>query len=181
MFTRDNNPYKKCGHTKTIILLPWNTKMTHKLLLSTLIASTLLLSTQAGAEDATGTANFQLVYPITVAETEEMEFGDVSIAADGQCALDYSDAVTGAACVAGGATANTGLFTVTAADGTVNLSLSAADTSVPGVTFTPTLASATGTVASNTLAVDVGGTLDIVAATATPGTHGLSYTLSVTY
>ncbi|GIU47739.1 DUF4402 domain-containing protein [Shewanella sp. KT0246] len=155
--------------------------MTKKILLSTVIASTLLLSTQAGAEDATGTANFNLVYPITVAETEQMEFGDVSIAADGQCALDYSDTTSGAACVAGGNTANTGLFTVTAADGTVNLSLSAADTSVSGVTFTPTLASATGTVASNTLAVDVGGTLDIVAASAAPGTHALTYTLSVTY
>ncbi|WP_282166594.1 hypothetical protein [Shewanella japonica] len=155
--------------------------MTKKILLSPVIASTLFLSTQVGAADETGTANFNLIYPITVSETTQMEFGDVSIAADGQCALDYSDTTSGAACVAGGNAARTGVFNVAAADGTVNLSVSGPDTSVSGVTFTPTLASATGTVSGNTLDVDVAGTLDIVAASATEGTHALSYTLSVVY
>ncbi|WP_144213354.1 hypothetical protein [Shewanella donghaensis] len=154
--------------------------MTNKLLLSTLLASTFLLSTQAGAEDATGTANFELVYPISVSETTAMQFGDVSIAADGNCTVDYADTVSGTACVAGGATAASGLFTIAAADGPVTLSVSLPDSSVAGVIFTPTVQT-NGTIASNTLAVPVSGSLDITAATAATGTQSINYTLSVTY
>lgn len=154
--------------------------MTNKLLLSTLLASTLLLSSQAGAVDSTGTANFELVTPITVTETTEMEFGYVAVV-DGNCTVDYADTVTGSACIAGGNTAASGLFTVTAADGTVNLTVSDADTSITGVTFTPAVANSTGTVASNTLSVPVSGSLDIVAASAPTGVQAISYTLTVTY
>jgi hypothetical protein len=155
--------------------------MTNKLLLSTIIASSLLLASQANAADGNGTANFNLVAPITVTEATPMEFGDISILADGSCVLDTSNAVSGANCVAGGNTAASGAFTIAAANGIVNLSLSAPDTSVAGVTFTPALAATTATVAANTATVNVGGTVDIVAATAAVGVQALTYTLSVVY
>ncbi|WP_028768801.1 hypothetical protein [Shewanella fidelis] len=155
--------------------------MTNKILLSTLVASSLLLSTSAIAEDATGTANFNLVYPLTVTETTAMEFGDVSIAADANCAVDFAGATTGSACVAGGATSAAGAFTVSGANGLVNVSVSGADTSIPGVEFTPSVANASETIAGNTASINVAGNLAITAANATAGTHALSYTLSVTY
>lgn len=155
--------------------------MKHKLLLSTLIASTLLLSSQADATQTTGTANFNLVYPITVTEATAMEFGDIDISVDGTCALDYANTTTGASCIAGGATAASGDFIITAANGIVNITLSGPDTSVAGVTFTPTVASPTVTVAANTASLKVGGTLAVVAASASAGAHALSYTVDVIY
>ncbi|MBE7216151.1 hypothetical protein MK852_13340 [Shewanella benthica] len=155
--------------------------MKNKLLLSTLITSTLLLSSQAGATQTTGTANFNLVYPITVTEATAMEFGDIDVSIDGTCALDYANATTGASCIAGGATAASGDFTITAANGIVNITLSGADTSVAGVTFTPTIASSTVTVAANTASLKVGGTVAVVAASASAGAHALSYTVDVIY
>ncbi|MDR8524019.1 hypothetical protein [Shewanella fidelis] len=155
--------------------------MTNKILLSTLVASSLLLSTGAIAADATGTANFNLVYPLTVTETTAMEFGDVSIAANASCAVDFAGATTGSACVAGGATSAAGAFTVSGANGLVNVSVSGADTSIPGVEFTPSVANASETIAGNTASINVAGNLAITAANATAGTHALSYTLSVTY
>ncbi|MCK8047123.1 hypothetical protein MSG37_19735 [Shewanella sp. 1CM18E] len=155
--------------------------MTNKILLSTLVASSLLLSASVTAEDATGTANFNLVYPLTVTEAAVMEFGDVSIAADGSCAVDYLGSATGSACVSGGATSAAGSFTVGGANGVVNVSVSGADSSVNGVVFTPTVANASETIAGNSATINVAGNLDITAATAAAGTHALSYTLSVTY
>lgn len=155
--------------------------MTNKILLSTLVASSLLLSTSAVAADATGTANFNLVYPLTVTETTAMEFGDVSIAADANCAVDFAGATTGSACVAGGATSAAGAFTVSGANGPINVSVSGTDNSVGGVAFTPSVANASETIAGNTVSINVAGNLAITAANATAGTHALSYTLSVTY
>ncbi|BAJ02319.1 VCBS domain-containing protein [Shewanella violacea] len=155
--------------------------MNKKILLSTLIASTFLLSSQANAEQATGVANFNLVYPITVSETTPMQFGDVSISQDGTCDLDYANTTTGTNCVAGGAAAASGTFTIQATDGLVNISLSGADTTIPGVTFTPTIASPTVSVAANTATLTVGGTLAILSASATAASHNLNYTVDVIY
>ncbi|ABE56149.1 hypothetical protein Sden_2870 [Shewanella denitrificans OS217] len=155
--------------------------MTNKLLLSTLIASSLLIASQANAADGTGTANFNLVAPITVTEATQMQLGDISILADGSCAIDTSGTLTGSNCVAGGAAEAAGSFTIAAANGTVNLSVSGADTSVSGVTFTPSLDSATTTVVANAATVNVAGSVAIVSASAATGAQALSYTLSVVY
>ncbi|WP_076413792.1 DUF4402 domain-containing protein [Shewanella sp. UCD-KL12] len=155
--------------------------MKNKIALSTLVASTLLLSSQAGAVQQSGTANFNLVYPITVTENTAMEFGDIDITSDGSCVLDYADGTSGTNCVAGGATAASGDFTITAADGNVTVSLSAADTSVAGVTFTPSVASPTVGITANTANLKVGGTVAVVAASATAGAHALTYTVDVIY
>ncbi|MBB1268694.1 hypothetical protein [Shewanella sp. SR44-3] len=155
--------------------------MTNKLLLSTLIASSFLMVSQANAADGTGTAKFNLVAPITVTSIADMELGDVSILADGICSVDTAGATTGANCVAGGTTPAAGSFTIAAANGTVNLSVSAPDTSVTGVTFTPKLDAATTTVALNTANVKVAGDVAVVAATAATGAQTLNYTLSVVY
>ncbi|ACA86846.1 hypothetical protein [Shewanella woodyi] len=156
--------------------------MKNNILLSTLIASTFFISAQADAAQATGTANFNLVYPISVTETAVMEFGDVSILADGNCTLGYADNTSGTACVAGGNAALSGEFTIAADNTTVNIALSAADSaSVPGVTFTPSVSSNTLTVTGNSAVLKVGGSLDIVAASATAGAKNLTYTVDVTY
>ncbi|MCL1137468.1 hypothetical protein [Shewanella pneumatophori] len=155
--------------------------MTNKILLSTLVASSLLLSASATAEDATGTANFNLVYPLTVTEATALEFGDVSIVADGNCGVDFAGGTTGTICVSGGATQAAGVFTVTGANGSVNVSVSGANSSVDGVVFTPSVANASETISGNTASINVAGNLAITAADATAGTHALSYTLSVTY
>jgi hypothetical protein len=155
--------------------------MTNKLLLSTLIASSFFIATQANAADGTGTANFKLVTPIKVLETTPMEFGDISILTTGSCELDTADNVVGVdVCQATGATPASGTFAITAADSTVNTTVSVADTSVTGVTFTPNVA-ATAIVSSGTAEVKVGGKIDIVAGSAAEGTHALTYTLSVVY
>lgn len=155
--------------------------MKKKLLLSTLLTSTFLLSSQAGATQQTGTANFNLVYPITVTQNTPMEFGDIDVSVDGTCSLDYADTTAGPSCIAGGATAASGDFTISAADGSVTIGLSAPDTTVPGVTFTPTVASSTVTVTSNTANLKIGGSVTVAAATATAGAHSLTYTVDVTY
>jgi transketolase C-terminal domain/subunit len=156
--------------------------MKNKILLSTLIASTFLISSQADAAQSTGTANFNLVYPISVTETAIMEFGDVSILADGTCTLGYADDATGAACVAGGNAALSGEFTIAADNTNVNITLSAADSaSVTGVTFTPTITAGTLAVTGNSAVIKVGGTLDIVAANAVSGAQNITYTIDVTY
>ncbi|MCL1144648.1 hypothetical protein AB4298_17010 [Shewanella sp. 10N.261.52.F9] len=155
--------------------------MNKKILLSTLVASSLLLSASATAEDATGTANFNLVYPLTVTEATAMEFGDVSIVTDGSCGVDFSGGTTGTLCVAGGATQAAGAFTVTGANGAINVSVSGVDNTVAGVAFTPSVANASETISGNTASINVAGNLDITAATALAGTHALTYTLSVTY
>ncbi|WP_394201843.1 hypothetical protein [Shewanella waksmanii] len=149
--------------------------------LLTTAASVLFFAGQSAAEQATGTAQFKLVQPITVTETTVMEFGNIDISADGNCTLDYANAVTGAACLAGGNAAASGVFAITANDGNVNVTLSGADTSVAGVTFTPSIASSTVTVSSNTATVVVGGSIDVVAASATSGDQTISYTVDVVY
>ncbi|WP_037470759.1 DUF4402 domain-containing protein [Shewanella waksmanii] len=152
-----------------------------KRLLATAAASMMFFAGQSAAEQATGTAQFKLVQPITVTETTVMEFGNIDISADGNCTLDYANTVTGAACLAGGNTSESGVFTITANDGDVNVTLSGADTSVAGVTFTPSIASSTVTVASNTATLVVGGSIDIVAASASSGDQTISYTVDVIY
>ncbi|GGI84785.1 hypothetical protein GCM10007978_23140 [Shewanella hanedai] len=156
--------------------------MKNNILLSTLVASTFLIASQADAAQATGTANFKLVYPIAITETAIMEFGDVSIIADGNCTLGYADDVSGTACVAGGSAALSGEFTITADNTNVNIALSAADSSsVPGVTFTPSVANTSLTVTGNSAVIKVGASLDIVAASAVAGAKNLTYTVDVTY
>jgi hypothetical protein len=157
--------------------------MTNKLLLSTLIASSFFIASQANAVDQSGTAKFELVAPIDILEDVQMEFGNVStLKANDTCTVAFDDTVSGAACVVGGAAAATGSFTVTA-KGDINLSVSTADTSIPGVSFTPNVEFATlNTGVTNTATVKVGGEVEITdIATAPTGAQTLSYTLSVVY
>lgn len=154
--------------------------MTKKILLSSLIASTLLLSSQVNAEDATGTANFNLIYPITVTKTTDLELGDIDITADGTCSFSAAGVAGGDICVAGGDTQAVGSFAITGADGDVNVTI-AATNDVPGVTLTPELSSNTVTLSGNAGTVEIGGSLAIVAANATAGSKQISYTVSVNY
>ena len=155
--------------------------MNKKTLLSTLMASSFLLSAGVSATDQTGTANFNLIVPIVVTEATAMDFGDIAIA-DGQCVLTESNSVSGSSCVPGGNAAQSGVFNITGADATVNVALSAADSSsVPGVTFTPQITANTVDITSGTASINVGGTIDVVAANTTAGVKAISYTVSVTY
>ena len=153
--------------------------MNKKILLSSLIASSLLLSTQASAADTTGTANFNLVYPITVSETNPLELGDIDISSDGSCEFTFNATPSGSNCLATGATQAAGSFAITGKDGGVTVTLSGADTSVAGVTFTPT--ASTVTITSNSAIMKVGGKVDVVASAASEGAHALSYTVNVVY
>jgi hypothetical protein len=148
--------------------------MTNKLLLSTLIASSLFITSQANATDATGTANFTLVTPITVTPNVAMEFGNIDSVNDGTCEVNTSDALTGSSCLLSGNSPK-------ANDGLINLAVVASGTPVPGVTLLPKLDAPTQTVSSGSAVVKVGGLLTIVGADATDGAKSLEYTLSVTY
>lgn len=155
--------------------------MKNNLLLSSLIASSLLISSQVGATIQNGTANFNLVYPITVTENSAMQFGDIDVSVNGTCTLDQADTTSGTSCIAGGATAASGDFTIGAADGNVTVTLSGADTTVSGITFTPVIASPTVAITGNTANLKIGGTVDVIAASASAGSHSLTYTVDVTY
>jgi hypothetical protein len=158
--------------------------MTNKLLLSTLIASSFFIAAQANAVDGTGTANFNLVAPITVSEKVQMELGDITILEDGFCTIDTAGTLTGGNCVLGGNAPFAGKFEVEAANSDVTLTLSdpIVDT---GFTFTPLLQNGTKTdtvtVTGNLATVFVGGRVDVTKATATAAAKSLSYTLSVVY
>lgn len=153
--------------------------MNKKILLSSLIASSLLLSTQASAADTTGTANFNLVYPITVSESVSLELGDIDISSDGSCEFTFDATQSGSNCLATGATQAAGSFDITGKDGGVTVTLSGADTSVAGVTFTPT--ASTVNISGNVATMTVGGKVDVVASSASEGAHALSYTVNVVY
>lgn len=155
--------------------------MTNKLLLSTLIASSLLLSSQANAVDGLGTAKIKLVTPISVSESIQMEFGNIDSVNDDFCNIDTAGALTGGSCIPGGAAAAAGEFNIAATDGTVNLAVAASGAPVPGVTFEPKLDTPTQIVSGNAAVVKVGGKVTIVGADATDGAKNLGYTLSVTY
>ncbi|MEZ9198703.1 DUF4402 domain-containing protein [Shewanella sp. 10N.286.54.B9] len=154
--------------------------MNKKILLSSLIASSLLLSTQANAADATGTATFNLLQPITVTKTADLELGDIDITVDGTCSFSAAGVAGGDICVAGGATQAVGSFDITGSDGDVNVTI-AATNDVAGVTLTPELSSNIVTLSGNAGTVDVGGSLAIVAASAVAGSESISYTVSVNY
>ncbi len=153
--------------------------MTKKILLSSLIASTLLLSSHANAADTTGTANFNLVHPITVSETTPLELGDIDISSTGSCEFTSAGVQQGSNCLATGATQVVGSFAITGKDGGVTVTLSGADVSVAGVTFTPT--ASTVDIAGNVATMTVGGKVDVVAGTAEEASHALSYTVNVVY
>jgi hypothetical protein len=137
---------------------------------------------QSHAASATGTASFELITPITVAEATQMQIGYIDAVNDGSCTLDTSDSTTGTSCVAG-ITPVTGVFDITAeSDSTLNLAVSTTDaTTVSGVTFTPQIDSSSVTLTGTSGQVRVGATLDIIGADASDGSHNLNYTLEVTY
>jgi hypothetical protein len=155
--------------------------MTNKLLLSTLIASSFFIAAQANATDATGTANFNLVTPITVTPNVAMEFGNIDSVNDGTCEVNTSDVLTGTSCLLSGNSPKAGTFDISASDGNINLAVVASGTPVPGVTLLPKLDALTQTVSSGSAVVKVGGLLTVVGADATDGAKSLEYTLSVTY
>jgi hypothetical protein len=155
--------------------------MTNKLLLSTLIASSFFIAAQANAVDGTGTAKITLVTPLTVAEKDQMEFGNIDSTKDDTCSIDTAGALTGNSCIAGGNAPVAGSFDITGENRNISLSAAASGPAVAGVVFAPALDSASATITGNALNVKVGGTMTITAASAVDGAYNLGYTLTVTY
>ncbi|WOT06665.1 hypothetical protein [Shewanella youngdeokensis] len=157
--------------------------MKNKILVSSLLASSLLLTAQAHAVDATGTAYFNLVAPITVAKNADLNLGDIDIATDGNCQIDAAGNETGTNCLATGTTRAVGTFDITGLDaGAPTISVSGADTSVAGVTFTPLLPATALTIdGSGNATVSIGGNVAVVAASTVAGAKQIDYTVSVTY
>lgn len=155
--------------------------MTNKLLLSTLIASSFFIASQANATDVTGHAKFTFITPISITEDVQMEFGNIDSVANDFCEINTSGVLNGASCIPGGASPLAGSFTVTGTDSTVNLAVVASGATVPGVVFAPALDAATQIISAGSATVKVGGRLTVTGAAATDGLKNLEYTLSVTY
>lgn len=162
-----------------------NNIMNKKILLSSLIASSVLLTSQVGASDFTGKANFNLITPLVISETTQLNLGDIDIGTTGSCGFTAASLATGTVCLATGATQVAGVFKVTGTDGVVNVSVSGADTSLDGITFTPSVINATetiGAVTSGEVSFNVGGNVDVdTSGTVASGVQVLDYTVSVTY
>ncbi len=151
--------------------------------ISGLAAAAFLLSYNAMAESGTGTASFNLVHPITITEVQGLDLGDIDITSNGDCGIDPEGNRSGVNCIFGGGSSAQGLFDITGPVGTANLELSADDTSIPGVIFTPMLGSETVQLnpRGDKATVAVGGMVDVVGGLPEAGAYTLTYTLDVTY
>jgi hypothetical protein len=153
--------------------------MINKILIKTVIASSLLLSGTAMAVVTQGSATFRLIAPLTAVAGATMDFGDINIATPGSCGMNSAGTETGGLCLGTGNGTTLGTFTVTGNDGLVNLSIGNVLGEPTGVTFAPEVA-ATDTISGGPLTVNVYGDITIGAG-AVGGTSTVTYDLTVTY
>ena len=145
-----------------------------KLLLPAVAVLALSLSGSVLAADAAGTANVTILAAVSVSETTAVNFGSLDIA-DGTCQMASNGTFSGSC----SGTGTPGVMTISGTgSAAVNISVTAG-AAVDGVSFAPTVASATGNLSSGSLAVTVYG--DMTKASATAGSKALSYTFTTSY
>jgi hypothetical protein len=167
--------------------------MFNRKLLATAAAASLVMlgSSNAFAASATGTANATIVAPLSISETTEMSFGDISPDADTATTVQLDDAGNvsspDGAGLAGG-TVDSGLFTVSGF-GALTFDITLPANGV--VTLTgpgPAMAvdnfvdsgGGSGTLAAGIATFTVGADLS-VGANQTAGAYSGSYTVTVNY
>lgn len=141
--------------------------------------SALIVSSGALAADLTGTANVNLLAPLNLAETTQVDFGTIG-SEDGTCTMASGGALTGSAGQSCSGTQTPGVFTVTGTDGQVIDVSATAGAAVDGVTFNPTIdGPATATLTGGSATINMIGNL--VLSSATAGTKAISYTFTANY
>ena len=139
----------------------------NKLLISGVMASSILVAGSAIAADATGNASVSVNEAIGISQTTAVDFGIVSALNAGTCTMDPSDgSLTGTSCAQ--ATGTPGAFTLTSTAGNLDVTITIATPVNNDITFAPiwnngsdVAAGATGTFnnGTGTGTLNVGGTL----------------------
>lgn len=138
-----------------------------------------MTSSAALAADLTGTANVNLLAPLNLAETTQVDFGTIGNE-DGTCTMATGGALTGSAGQTCSGSQTPGVFTVTGTAGQVIDVSATAGAAVDGVTFNPVIdGAATATLVGGTATVTMIGNL--VLSSATPGAKAISYTFTANY
>ncbi|BDY06341.1 DUF4402 domain-containing protein [Ferrimonas sp. YFM] len=138
------------------------------------------VSTLAVAQEFTAT--FNLIQPVDIAETTQLDFGNVKLGNNITCTLAPADgAASGDACLSSSGTA--GVFTISG-DANRNVAVTLNDGSGSGVTFAPAASqsfdSAVALDGDGKLVFNLGGTLT-VSDTASAGAGSVTYTIDVAY
>jgi len=142
------------------------------------LAAAVALSTigfNAFAVDETGTANVNILSPLAIAETTQIDFGTID-STDGTCTMSSGGTLSGQ-CTG---SATPGLFTISGtADETVDVSVTAG-VAVDGVSYNPVIDGGSSEVlTAGSATVDVFGNL--VLSGATSGAKNISYTFTANY
>ncbi len=158
--------------------------MKNSTIVSAFVVSAILLPYKTIAESGVGSAAFELVEPLTINEVKGLELGDIDISTSGFCEINPDDSVvSGSNCLPGGAVNSIANFEIIGRPGSVNIEVSGADTSIPGVTFTPIINTASIEILGgvNFGVARVGGKVEVVEGVPEMGEHTLTYTLNATY
>ena len=149
-----------------------------KLIAPLALVSLTALSGAALAADITGTAKVNLLTPLALSETTQIDFGTMT-SENGTCTMASGGAIAGTLGQTCTGTAIPGVFKVDGSDVTVDFSVTAG-AAVDGVTFTPSIDGASSvTLSGGTANVSVIGGLALSSATA--GSKSISYTFTANY
>jgi len=149
-----------------------------KLIAPLTLVSLTALSGAALAADLTGTAKVNLLTPLALSETTQIDFGTMT-SEDGTCTMASGGALAGTSGQSCTGSATPGVFKIDGSDVTVDISVTAG-AAVDGVTFTPSIDGASSvTLSGGTANVDVIGGLALVSATS--GSKSISYTFTANY
>jgi len=150
----------------------------NKLIAPIALVSLTALSGASIAADLTGTAKVNLLTPLALTETTQIDFGTMT-SENGTCTMASGGALTASAGQSCTGTAIPGVFKIDGSDVTVDISVTAG-AAVDGVTFNPSIDGASSvTLSGGTANVSVIGGLDLLAATA--GSKSISYTFTANY
>lgn len=158
--------------------------MNNKIMLSTIIASSFLLSSQVMAISFTTTGVFNKVAPISITEITSLEFGDIDLSTEGRCLVSPDGEKSGSNCLPGGNPPSVGVFQILGdTDAEVTMIYPDTITSTPGIELD--IIDGAGTtlnIVDGVLEVRLGGRLNVVdASIAESGAQQISYTVGVVY
>lgn len=144
-----------------------------------LALTALVASSNVLADNISATANVNLLAPLALAETTQVDFGTIG-SEDGTCTMASGGALTGSAGQTCSGTQTPGVFTVTGTAGQVIDVSATPGAAVDGVTFNPAIdGPATATLVAGSATINMIGNL--VLSSATPGAKAISYTFTANY